>query len=271
MNFDYREEYFSGLTSNWNRVSYSYISKLIDGAIKEKHGMKILDLGCGTGTYFFDLRNKNNEVFGIDFSSTAINAAKDKGYVELVQGSITELPYPENYFDFIFCTEVLEHVLDYKKGIEEINRVLKPNGRLLLTTTTYYTSIFQVDRKSIFNFKILWRYVMGYFNESVRNEFIREFLFDKMGGHYHGFISPNLKKDFENGGFVVVHSKNVFIQAPLHPFDPRELKILLNNRKLSFKWVILQIFRLIIISGNKFFSYVGVFPNNVVINARKVG
>ena len=78
------------------------------------------------------------------------------------------------------------------------------------------------------------------------------------------------KVDFENCG-LVVHSKNVFIQEPLHPFDPRELKIVLNKRKLSFKRVTLQIFRLIIIVGNKFFSYVGVFPNNVVINARKVG
>jgi hypothetical protein len=92
-----------------------------------------------------------------------------------------------------------------------------------------------------------------------------------MGGHYHGFISPNLKKDFENEGFVDVTFKNVFIQMPLHPFDPRELKIILNMRKFSFKWVALQIFRLIIIVGNKFFSYVGFFPNNVVINARKVG
>lgn len=65
MNFEYKEEYFSGLTSNWNRVSYKFIGNLIDGAIKEKHGMKILDLGCGTGTYFFDLKNKNNLVFGI--------------------------------------------------------------------------------------------------------------------------------------------------------------------------------------------------------------
>lgn len=50
----------------------------------------------------------------------------------MVKMDITDIQYPENYFDIIFCSHVLEHVLDDKKAMREFLRVLKPTGWAVL-------------------------------------------------------------------------------------------------------------------------------------------
>jgi ubiquinone/menaquinone biosynthesis C-methylase UbiE len=268
MEFNYNDNYFDGLSSNWNSKSFPQISELIISRLPKRNQLKILDLGCGTGMYFQTLANKSNIVYGLDYSLASVERAKEKGYVEVKQGDIQSLPYPDNSFDFVFCTEVLEHILEYDLALKEIFRVLRPNGVLLLTTTTYYTSIFQVDR-NIFKLDDLYKYVKGYFKLSIRNDFIREHLFEKMGGHYHGFISPHLVKDLKKVGFADVKYKNIFIQQPLYPFDSEQLKFYLKYRKKDLKWFFLTIFRYNIILFNNLFETMGAFPNNVVIDARK--
>ena len=103
---------------------------------------KILDLGCGAGRHVFFLGKENIVPFGVDFSDEGIRCTKEllcaygmEDYAQNMQvASLTELPYEDESFDGIVCYGVL-YYLDLpgiKKAVKEMERVLKPNGKILL-------------------------------------------------------------------------------------------------------------------------------------------
>ena len=55
-----------------------------------------------------------------------------------IQGNALNLPFPDNHFTHIICSEVLEHLVDYKKALIEINRVLKPGGTLAVSVPCFF-------------------------------------------------------------------------------------------------------------------------------------
>ena len=99
-----------------------------------------LDAGCGSGRYIqamIDLGVK--KVVGIDINTnSAKNKIKDKRVV-LLKGDIREIPYKDDYFDFICCNGVLHHVTEPKKIIDEFSRILKKDGYLFLYVFDPYT------------------------------------------------------------------------------------------------------------------------------------
>jgi ubiquinone/menaquinone biosynthesis C-methylase UbiE len=105
------------------------LSKQIEGVIqkelKNKTKLKILDVGCGTKPYLPFFKEKAEMYVGVDMSS-ALNA--DAVCVA------ENLPFANESFDVIISTQALEHVDDPKKVIEEMHRVLKREGLLILST-----------------------------------------------------------------------------------------------------------------------------------------
>lgn len=100
----------------------------------------ILDIGCGFGAFLMYALDKGaKEVAGVEVSEkdlkTAKNSLKSKN-VTLKEGSAINLPFPDNYFDTVVSFEVLEHIPKNTelKMFSEINRVLKKDGILYLTT-----------------------------------------------------------------------------------------------------------------------------------------
>ena len=101
-----------------------------------KRGDQILDLGCGWGKFTAWIKQADYEADGLDICSKAVEIAQRShpsgSYETLHQdGSI---PAPDGHYSAVWCTEVIEHILDIKFFFNEINRVLKPNGLLILTT-----------------------------------------------------------------------------------------------------------------------------------------
>lgn len=86
----------------------------------------VLDVGCGEGftlKKFYELKIGNN-LEGIDSLETAIKIGKKvHPFLKLQQGSAYKLPYKDDSFDLVICTEVLEHLDNPKKALEEIERV----------------------------------------------------------------------------------------------------------------------------------------------------
>ena len=101
---------------------------------------KVLDIGCSYGWFEKFASKKTNEIVAVDLCEEGLEIArknvKEKN-VKFEKGSALDLKkYPENYFDVAVMFDVIEHIPKNteKKALEEIKRVLKKNGKLLLST-----------------------------------------------------------------------------------------------------------------------------------------
>jgi SAM-dependent methyltransferase len=107
-------------------------------------GDKVLDVGCGNGSVLLDIiQRRGVQVHGIDIGQGLLAKAKQNGYVEASQLDVStqRLPYDDGEFAFAFCGECIEHIVDTDHLLCEINRVLKPGGRLVLTFPNICTPI----------------------------------------------------------------------------------------------------------------------------------
>jgi len=182
-----------------------YLRKLI----KSKNS-KILDLGCGTGLNSKFFMNEN-EVTGVDISDEAIKKYKLINKKCHVADVIDGLPFEKETFDLVFCSEVIEHNVDTSKFLLEINRVLKKDGRLILSTPN---SSFWVYR------------VLSLFGKTL-TEIQHE-------GHVRFFSKKLLESFFINSGFNIqkMHSRMIFL---IIPFDLSFLRKLGFHRELRMK------------------------------------
>ena len=98
-------------------------------------GTCVLDAGCGKGDYSIFIRGLGYKVVGFDISPTAINAAREViPDIRFEIGSLEdELPFKGDEFAAVWCSEVLEHLLDIHGALSEVNRVLIKDGLLVLT------------------------------------------------------------------------------------------------------------------------------------------
>lgn len=97
--------------------------------------MLVLDLACGTGDMVVELKRqvKGVRVIGADFSKNMLNIARQKGVnVPLVAADAHFLPFKADTFDRIMIAFGFRNVVDKKRGLENLHRVLKPNGRLCI-------------------------------------------------------------------------------------------------------------------------------------------
>lgn len=95
-------------------------------------GAKILDIGCGPGELSVKMRKNGNEVWGIDMCKASVNKARERGITAL-HGDILGLGITTT-FDIVCCNEVIEHVFYVNQVLMKILRLLKPGGKLILTT-----------------------------------------------------------------------------------------------------------------------------------------
>ena len=108
---------------------------------------RFLDIACGLG-FSLDLAElKGAEAFGLDISSTALKKSKtEKPERRLVLGNGENLPWPDNYFEYIICLGSLEHFIRPDLGVQEIARVLKPSGKaaVILPNSHHLQAIYNV-------------------------------------------------------------------------------------------------------------------------------
>lgn len=118
--------------------------------VKEKAFGKVLDIGCGIGYNLIVLLTnaKINHVIGVDVASGAVRIAKKriakrgfKDKNDFILCDAQFLPFKESRFDLVVCTEVLEHLSDDRKGISEISRVTKTNGKVFLSVPSARNSL----------------------------------------------------------------------------------------------------------------------------------
>lgn len=109
--------------------------RIMFSLLPECHGGRLLDVGCGVGTISLELQKRGFEVYGIDFSSVAIEKAGEKG-LNAIECDVDKggIPFGDDYFDVVWAGDIVEHVFDPIFLFKEMARVLKTTGKLLLTT-----------------------------------------------------------------------------------------------------------------------------------------
>lgn len=95
--------------------------------------LKILDLGCGDGRLSSQLVKMGHEVHGMDIFREGVKAAKKSG-VSAIEGDIeSKLPFQSGSFDVVLFLDTLEHLYDEKSVLKEAYRVLKPEGKVIIS------------------------------------------------------------------------------------------------------------------------------------------
>jgi len=155
--------------------------------IQVSPGDRILDLGCGSGRHACRVYEfEGVTVFGVDANFNDLQEAKGRlQYHEAIgahgggswgcaAGDILSLPFPEASFDLVICAEVMEHIPSDAHAADEIMRVLKPGGTLVVSVPRYYPE------------KICWKLSAAYYSAN--------------GGHVRIYRKESIRELFENTG-----------------------------------------------------------------------
>ena len=121
----------------WGSGSRYRRQALIRGGLKT--GMKVLDIGVGTGLVAAQaciLTGNAALVTGVDPSPGMMAASKLPDTMVLMEGRAESLPFPDNHFDFLSMGYALRHISDLGVAFAEFERVLKPGGRLCILEIT---------------------------------------------------------------------------------------------------------------------------------------
>lgn len=181
-----------------------------------KPGESVLDLACGNGDSSIQIAKiTQTVVHGLDISKVAVIEANKKGVKAIVGNVENTFPFDKESFDTVFWGDNIEHIFFPNKAIKEIYRVLKPHGRLILSTPNMgywrYRISYLINGKipdTEFNGKPPWEWShIRFFNNQILKEFltINKFKITKTWGINRRKIDRWLVKLFPNlCGMVLV-------------------------------------------------------------------
>jgi ubiquinone/menaquinone biosynthesis C-methylase UbiE len=139
------QEYFDQLAPTWDQeLTTREKLKSLSNIVKEldiKPGYYVLDIGSGTGILLpFLIAELGNEgkIIALDFSAEMLCQAKAKNFepiVDFAQADVFAIPLADNSVDLAMCNSAFPHFDDKARALEEITRVLRNNGRLVICHT----------------------------------------------------------------------------------------------------------------------------------------
>ncbi|ROL58221.1 class I SAM-dependent methyltransferase [Bacteroidetes/Chlorobi group bacterium Naka2016] len=181
-----------------------------------EENMKILDVGCGTGNYSIKLAKLNCIVTGIDISEEMLKIAKRKSEAEqlpinFVHGNIESMPFESNSFDAVISVAVLEFVNNKAKAFEEIFRVVKPKGKIVVGFLNKESPWGELYLSDEFQKNTVFKYAYLYTREEISKIHSEELVKIKETLFTPPWISESeisfeKEKEFSkkyNGGFLV--------------------------------------------------------------------
>lgn len=148
--WDARAKTFDDRRFNYFRL----MQKKLVSSLNLKEGQRLLDLGCGTGwavRYAVDLVHERGEFYGIDISPKMIDKAEasSSGFknIHFSVTSAEQLPFDDDFFDFVICSNSFHHYFDPDRVLSEVRRILKPAGRIYILDATADTFIVRMADK----------------------------------------------------------------------------------------------------------------------------
>jgi len=128
--------WFNDLRHKRYTLYYEYLAR--DAEFQYHAGERVLEVGCGIGTDLAEYALHGAKVCGVDLGPEQVELTKlnfqlrGLPYDEIKEGNAEDLPFEDKTFDLVFCFGVLHHTVNPQKGIDEIFRVLKDDGRAIV-------------------------------------------------------------------------------------------------------------------------------------------
>jgi ubiquinone/menaquinone biosynthesis C-methylase UbiE len=192
-------EYFNRIAARYDDWYRTRTGEYVDRTEKRlifsmmrSRGGRALDLGCGTGNYTLELKRRGFDVIGLDASEGMLKVARAKG-LHCIEGDAYSLPFADGSFDLVLSVTMFEFIREPERVLEEVHRVLRPGGEVVIGTMN--------GRSSWFLFKRL------------------KSLFVETAYRYARFYTPReLEGLLKDSGFVDVNSAGVILLPSFWPF-----------------------------------------------------
>jgi ubiquinone/menaquinone biosynthesis C-methylase UbiE len=165
------------LQRSWQRDRFRIIRGMVDGSVR------VLDIGCGSSRILQSLP----QAVGLDMQIRKLRWLRAPGR-QLVQGSLSELPFPDGAFDAVICSEVIEHIAREDVDLSDMVRVLTPGGTLVLGTPDYG--------------RWTWRTLEAMYKKVFPQGYATE--------HINPYTRAELRAEIERMGLVVLDVEYVF-------------------------------------------------------------
>lgn len=168
---------------DWLNKNRDYYVKALNKC-NIKNYDRVLDLGCGSGIWSFEIKKNNKKVYALDIDKEDIDYANSTkkewrlSNIWFIIGSAEALPFQDNYFDAVVTISVLQYV-DREITIKEIARVLKKNGKIISIFNHgfgYYAFRWMNPRED-------WHRSLDLFKKTIKRLFF--------GGKHYYYITKN--------------------------------------------------------------------------------
>jgi len=135
------EEENSYILRKYHQIRINIVFNLIKKEIHSKgKNIKMLSLACATGIFEERvIEELGINVHGIDGTKESIEQAIKRGIMTKIGDVSKKLPYNDQTFDIVYAGEIIEHLIDTRFFLQEVNRILKPQGVFVLTTPNLAT------------------------------------------------------------------------------------------------------------------------------------
>lgn len=171
----------SKMKFNYHKEAPSRLGVILPKINKSEKPMKLLDIGCYDGGVGMILKNKFGkkcQIYGVDSAPNSVKMALKNGLKAKLNDITKGINFESNMFDYVFAGEIIEHLYDTDFFLEEIKRVLKPNGILIITTPNFIS----------FGRRIYYLFGKGAFMEQSFT------LPDRAAGHIRFYTFDSLKE-----------------------------------------------------------------------------
>ena len=182
---------------SWDSFRQKPFPPVINKISREWPKGKLLDIGCGNARNLVPFIKNKFSCSGIDFSKNMVVLAekllkKHKLEAKLIQSSSIKIPFKDKTFDYIISVAMLHNLNKWErqKTLNEIKRLLKPNGKALITVWNKWQLKFIFLKKEIF---VPWR---------KKDKILKRY--------YYLYNYFELKKQLIKMGFKIEHSQGIF-------------------------------------------------------------
>ncbi len=167
--------------------------ELIENNIKKKRGIKLLDIGAGTGAFGYLANKRGWETVSVEISLFATKIARGKFKVKVYHGEVTDKNFKLKNFDIVTLWEVIANIEDTPKLLNKVNNLLNRNGQIAVLTTVVDSWLYDIA-------KLIQKLSFGKINYFIKEGYPLQ--------HSNHFTRKNLQKALRKNGFKIVYSEN---------------------------------------------------------------